>query len=81
MTHGVVLHRSRRQHYSPVVVNGSGHITLFRLPAATAKLWPCLSCVRAEEPEEQDDALDQQKITQKSRKRLKTEGEFFVTKV
>ena len=40
-----------------------------------------LSMMEPEEPEEQDDALDQQKITQKSRKRLKTEGEFFVTKV
>ena len=38
----VLLHRSRRQHYSPVFLDGKGTIDVSALPLATAALWPAL---------------------------------------
>lgn len=38
----LILHRSRRQHYSPVFFRGQGVLTVSQLPAATARLWPKL---------------------------------------
>ena len=38
----VLLHRSRRQHYSPVFFDGRGVFELDSLPSATRHLWPAL---------------------------------------
>ena len=39
----VLLHRSRRQHYSPVFIDGKGVLDVSELPAATRALWPSLT--------------------------------------
>ena len=38
----VILHRSRRQHFSPVRFDGGGACAPSALPAATRALWPKL---------------------------------------
>ena len=40
--HVVILHRSRRQHFSPVRFDGGGACAPSALPAATRALWPKL---------------------------------------
>lgn len=41
--HCVVLHRSRRQHYNAVVIDGKALICIRDLPRATKALWPALA--------------------------------------
>ena len=43
----VLLHRSRRQHFSPCFFRGRGVINVAELPAQTRALWPKLSEVQA----------------------------------
>eukprot|EP00966_Prymnesium_polylepis_P291396 6730796-Prymnesium_polylepis.1 len=38
----MLLHRSRRQHYSPVLFRGRGLVDIMSLPEATRALWPRL---------------------------------------
>ena len=40
----VLLHRSRRQHFTPLFYRGSGVIQVDSLPAVTRQLWPKLEC-------------------------------------
>mmetsp|Transcript_41058 Transcript_41058/g.97429 ORF Transcript_41058/g.97429 Transcript_41058/m.97429 type:complete len:207 (-) Transcript_41058:93-713(-) len=39
----VLLHRSRRQHYSPIFIGWKGVVDLATLPSRTRSLWPSLS--------------------------------------
>ena len=41
-TRVVMLHRSRRQHYSPIFLDGRGVVEVSELPATTRSLWPAL---------------------------------------
>ena len=41
-SHCVILHRSRRQHYTPVFYQGRGKVAIADLPSATRALWPRL---------------------------------------
>ena len=43
----VLLHRSRRQHYSPVFLDGKGVFDVDSVPTATRALWPALRCAEA----------------------------------
>ena len=40
----VIIHRSRRQHFSAVLLQGKGKIPIAKLPVPTRALWPALSC-------------------------------------
>ena len=43
----VILHRSRRQHYSPVFLDGKGVLEVSELPPTTRARWPGLGRVEA----------------------------------
>jgi hypothetical protein len=45
----VLLHRSRRQHYSPVFLDGKGVFDVHSMPTATRDLWPALRSAACEE--------------------------------
>jgi len=50
----VLLHRSRRQHYSPILLDNKGVLDTSELPAATRALWPAIAAdadARADEDE------------------------------
>ena len=44
-----MLHRSRRQHYSPIFLEGAGVVEVANLPPATRRLWPKLGGAAPEE--------------------------------
>ena len=41
--HAVLLHRSRRMHYNPILFEGTGVVDVNVLPPATRALWPGLA--------------------------------------
>lgn len=63
VTRVALLHRSRRQHYSPIFFDGCGVLEANELPAATRALWPTLGSSlsvesAAPEPPERKDERD-----------------------